>query len=392
MFRRISVLLALQFTVFVALLLLVNGALFIAADYQTAQRLLDDRLILTSNRVITRLQSIPDRMSINLLPNERDMVRVVDIDGNIIYEGAIFESLPFDPRVREFSDITFDDMRIHLLTSPILQSGNLLGWLQVGRIVDAPGEVLTRRILLSLATTACISFLTFFIGLFFAKRSLKPAEETMKRLEQFTQDASHELRTPLAVLRSSLDLALKTENYRDGILSAKEDLTRITQLTEKLLELARLDKLALQKEPVDLSSLVERSALDLSALAEHKGVTLVQDVAPGIAVQADPTLVRQMLENLVGNAIKFTPEGGNVSVTLKGGQLVVDDTGPGIAPGELERIFDRFYQSDGARASGGFGLGLALVKRIVDLHGWSVTAQSMVGKGTAFTVAFTPQR
>ena len=390
MFRRISVLLALQFTAFVALLLLINGILFIAADFRFSGQLLSDGLLRTSNRVITRLQAVPDGMSVNLLPHERDVIRVVDGRGEIIYSGAAFEDIPFDPRVPEFSDVVFEDSRMRVMTSPILRAGTLMGFLQVGRMVDLPSDQLQRRVWLLLFTTAVISLVTFFIGLFFAKRSLKPAEESMQRLEQFTQDASHELRTPLAVLRSSLDLALKTKKYEEGIASAKEDVTRITLLTERLLELARLDRLALQKERVDFSGLIARTAEGMASMAEKKGVSLKQEVQPGVFVSGDPTLLRQMLENLIGNALKFTPQDGDVTVSLRGNQLTVADTGMGISPEDTKRIFDRFFQSDSAHSTGGFGLGLALVKRIVDLHDWSISVKSDAGKGAQFTVAYTP--
>jgi signal transduction histidine kinase len=388
MFRRISVLLALQFTGFVALLLLINGIFFINADERVSERLLDDRLLRTSNRIITRLQSYPGQMSIDLLPFERDVVRVVDNLGRTVYAGNLFQGLPFDPRVPEFSDMVIGDERIHVMTSPLIRSGTLEGFLQVGRIMETEGQDVRRRTVLLLFTTALVSIVTFFVGLFFAKRSLKPAEESMRRLEQFTQDASHELRTPLAVLGSSLDLALKTEKYREGILSAKEDLHRITSLTEKLLELARLDKLALKKEKLDLSPLVAKVAEMLRPSIEEKGITLETTLAEGVTVDADATLVRQLIENLMGNAAKFTPAGGNISVKLTARDLSVSDTGKGIAKAETDRIFDRFYQSDSAQGSGGFGLGLALVKRIVDLHGWHMRVRSKEGKGSTFVVSF----
>lgn len=385
-FGRISIALALQFTAFVALLSLINGTVFIASDQRVSRQLQDQRLLQTSNRIITRLQSTPLQMSISLLPFERDVVRIVDSRGNTIYSGQLFNESPFDPRVNEFSEINIDGDHIRVMTSPILRLGVLEGFLQVGRFVEPAGQVLGRRIWLLMLTTAGISVLTFFAGLFFARRSLRPAEQAMQRLEQFTQDASHELRTPLAVLGSSLDLALKTKKYEEGILSAKDDLKRITSLAERLLELARLDKLALKAERIDLSMLAEGVAKNLEPAAKVKGLTLDTEIVPNIMVVADATLVRQMVENLVGNAIKFTSAGGSLHVSLKGSELKVKDTGAGMSAAEIERIFDRFYQTDSAHATGGFGLGLALVKRIADLHGWNVSVRSSVGKGTTFTV------
>jgi signal transduction histidine kinase len=386
MFRRISVLLALQFTAFVAILLIVNGILFIAGDYSVSKRVTDERLLLTSNRIITRYQSSPTQMSVNLLPFERDTVRIVDRHGNLIYGGNLFDEIPFDPRVGEFSEIFIGDEHVRILTIPILRLGNLEGFLQVGRFVESPSAGIARRAMLLLLTTLCISVITFFIGLYFAKRSLRPAEEAMTRLEQFTQDASHEIRTPLAVLGSSLDLALKTRDYRAGILSAKEDLRRITSLAERLLDLARLDKLALKPERTDVSALTAHVAGTFADTAKKKHITLETAIAEGVTVSADATLLRQLIENLLGNALKFTPEGGRVGIALKPGALRIADTGPGIPREDLPRIFDRFYQSDTAKTAGGFGLGLALVKRIADLHGWTIKARSK--QGTEFTVMF----
>lgn len=385
-FGRISVSLALQFTAFVALLSLINGALFIASDQRVSRQLQDQRLLQTSNRIITRLQSSPLQMSISLLPFERDMVRIVDNRGNTVYSGMLFNEMPFDPRVSEFSELAVDGDHIRVMTTPILRIGVLEGFLQVGRFVEPMTETLWRRGILLLLTTAGISIVTFIVGLFVARRSLKPAEEAMHRLEQFTQDASHELRTPLAVLGSSLDLALKTKNYEEGIRSAKDDLKRITSLAERLLELARLDKLALKTERVDFSLLTEGVVHSLKSVATSKKLHLEMDIKPGVRVEADATLARQFIENLVGNAIKFTSAGGTVRVIVTANELRVEDTGIGIPSADLERVFDRFYQADSAHAAGGFGLGLALVKRIADLHRWTITVRSQEAKGTVFSV------
>jgi signal transduction histidine kinase len=275
-----------------------------------------------------------------------------------------------------------------LLTTEVRQGEKILGFLQVAELSRVQAGELTPRAILYLIVSAAISLLTFFVGLFFARSSLKPAEQMMERLEQFTQDASHELRTPIAALSSSLDLALRSGKHKEGIESAKEDVTQVSILVERLLELARLDKFVLQREEVDLSVLTE------TVIERHRGlvdgnVIIKSEVLSGVTVSGDPALLRQVIGNLLSNAIKFSKAGmGTITVRLTKDKLSVEDEGVGITKEDLPHIFDRFFQAEDSRSNGGLGLGLALVKRIVDLHGWKIGVKSKEGEGTTFTVRF----
>jgi hypothetical protein len=143
---------------------------------------------------------------------------------------------------------------------------------------------------------------------------------------------SHELRTPLAALNSSLDLALRTKNYEKGILSAKEDLHEVSSLVERLLELARLDRLVLSSSLVDASELVSSIVDRHRDAAMKRSVTIALHAAPDVRVHADAALLRQLVSNLLTNAMKFSKsEGGTVDVTLSGERLVISDNGIGIA-------------------------------------------------------------
>lgn len=387
MFHRISRRIALQFTGFVLLLLLINGAIFLAADIGNVRRMTHARLARSAQIVALQtplLVSLPPRL---LPPHLRDRVRLIDAHGVELYTGSLFEDVPF-AGVEGFSEITVGDDTLDVITVGIIRDDATVGFVQVADTDRQRIGELPLRALLYLAVSLAISVLTFAVGILFARRSLQPAEETMQRLEQFTQDASHELRTPLAALNSSLDLALKTERFREGILSAKDDVRRIAALIERLLALARLDRFGMTPSRIDLSRLTEELAEQYRALAAEHGLTLTRDIAPGIHVDGDPDLVRQAMANLIGNAIKFNKPKGSVRLRLTSEALEVEDTGIGILPGDLLKIFDRFYQVDGARSDGGFGLGLALAKRIIDLHGWSIDARSKHGSGTTFTVYF----
>lgn len=387
-FRRISYRIALQFTAFVFLLFMVNGVMFFAADYQNARRMSGSRLQHTSTLVIRNLKAWPDIRAEELPPHLRDRVRIVNIQGSPVYAGSFFSAVPlsFD---EQHAAVKVEGDEYGVFTMPIVRKGVPLGFVQVVEPESQPMRDVYVRAFLYLLVSLAVSGLTFMVGLFFARRSLRPAEEMMERLEQFTQDASHELRTPLAALRSSLDVALKTGKLQEGIVSAKEDVRDITELVERLLELARLDRLSLEKLTVDCSALVRDTVEKHRALAAEKGVTLTADIEEPVLVDGDSALIRQLLTNLISNAIKFNKKGGTVGIILRRRLLSVSDTGIGIPPQAVEHIFDRFYQADASRAKEGYGLGLALVKRIADLHAWKIDLKSEEGKGTVFSVHLT---
>ena len=305
----------------------------------------------------------------------------------MIAEGFFLKSIPFT-QTEGVQEVTIQNEEYRVLTSPIRRGGKLAGYMQIAELERFQSADLPFRILLYLLVSVIVSACTYVVGLFFARRSLQPAEEVMQRLGQFTQDASHELRTPLSTLSSSLDLALSSGKLREGLLSAKEDVQHATELVERMLSLARLDQFAMEHSFIDFSEIVRETTAKFQTIAQRSGLRLEMEIAEGITVKGDGPLLRQVVTNLVSNAIKFTQskEHGAVRVIVSDGEMVVNDTGIGIAPADILHIFDRFFQADTSRAHGGYGLGLALVKRIVDLHGWKIFAESAQGVGTTFTV------
>lgn len=220
-------------------------------------------------------------------------------------------------------------------------------------------------------------------------------EDAFENEKRFTSDVSHELRTPTAVILSECEYALENAATLD---EAKASLSRISDhagklsaLISQLLFLARADNgQALQKETFDLSMLAEVICEGQAELAEQKGVTLRTAIEPNLMITADQTMLMRLVINLVDNAVKYTPAGGEVRVTLReeDGTLIgeVRDNGIGIAPEHLPHIWERFYQVDPARDpnESGAGLGLSMVKWIAEAHGGSVVAQSKLGEGSAF--------
>lgn len=388
MFKRISFRIALQFTAFVLGLFLVNGIIFLAADISNARRQTHFRLSSESFDLLRQIDDprFPVLRPGELSPKMRERVRFLDAEGNTLYTGSFLADVPFVAH-DGFTRVRMDEDEFMLLTVPVIRRGEIKAYAQIADMERLPLGDLPVRALLYLIVSLSVSALTFIVGIAFARRSLKPAEDMMRRLEQFTQDASHELRTPLAALNSSLDLALKTGKHQHGLLSAKDDVKDITVLIERLLELARIDKFALDDKKFDFSALVTETLEKYRLVAKEKDIGIVTNVQTGVWVRGDAALLRQVLSNLLLNAVKFNTPSGTVTVTLTNKELTVSDTGIGIAPDDLPNIFSRFFQADTSRAKEGFGLGLALVKRITELHGWTIRAESELGKGTTFRIA-----
>lgn len=241
-----------------------------------------------------------------------------------------------------------------------------------------------------------------------AERQQIKAERAEQSRRELIVNVSHELRTPAASIRGHVEsLLLASEKAETGAPAPPElrqylgivhrETERLGTLVDELLSLARAEagELRLEIAPVAAGEVVEEVYQTLAPLARReRQVTLVQEVAEGLPpVLADKQRLRQVLLNLVRNAIQYTPEGGIVSIQVERSgpahvALCVADTGVGIAPEELERVWERFYRADESRtrASGGFGLGLAIVRDLVQAMGGAVTAESTPGEGSRFRV------
>lgn len=229
---------------------------------------------------------------------------------------------------------------------------------------------------------------------------LERLDKSFEQVQSFTADASHELKTPLTILKGEIELALRRERpareYQEILVSALEEIERLTRITSDLLLLAKSDAGAVQLDisQVNLSKLIEEAALHYQALLDEKHVVL--EVLPGrhdVVIEGDPFRLKQAILNLIENAIAYTPSGGRVVVRAGWSNafyalLQISDTGIGIAEEEKARIFERFYRADKARSrrEGGTGLGLSIVRWVVESHGGRIEVDSRPQRGSTFTI------
>jgi signal transduction histidine kinase len=223
-------------------------------------------------------------------------------------------------------------------------------------------------------------------------------QRSVESQRRFVDHAAHDMQTPLTVLQGNLEVALlkarTPEEYREALINNLEQVGRLISLTRSLLTLAKFtsDTPPVQLAPLTLEPLIRDVLAELSILFDERRITLLFQSQSVPDVQGDAQWIKQALINLLDNALRYTPSGGTVTVRLQAFDgwiaVIVEDTGHGIEPEHLPHLFERFYRTDWARAkdSGGTGLGLPIVKEIVDAHGGTVGVTSHVNKGSIFTL------
>lgn len=280
-------------------------------------------------------------------------------------------------------------------------SGELKGYVRVSKSLRSVHELLEKwrwRLSIGLLTELGLCGLG---GYWLTRQTVQPIEQSLMRVKWFTANASHELRSPLTVIKSNIGLI---SNHPERIhASDKKRIAAIawaadqmTNLIEDLLFLARSDQtqqtLRSVKAPLDLEPILKSLVELFEPQAQAKGITLKSNLASELNVLGDIAHLNRLFSNLIANAIQYTPKDGKIWVEAwsQGMQIQVDvrDTGIGIAPENLNKVFDPFWQADGVRSyhSGGYGLGLAIVKTIVTQHSGKIYVDSELGQGTTFTV------
>jgi two-component system OmpR family sensor kinase len=229
-------------------------------------------------------------------------------------------------------------------------------------------------------------------------RMIERLEEALAHIHRFCADVSHELRTPLTILTGELEHVIQRPRLdldsKDAVGSALEEIERMSSIIDDLLIISRLDSggVVMKREPVDLTALCLSTIEQMRLIAEEKRIDLKCVSGQPVQVSGDASRLKQVVVNLLDNAIKYTPDGGTVSVSVRqqplGVAMTVDDTGIGIAADAIPHIFERFFRADKARNrdSGGTGLGLSIVKSICAAHEGTVSVESQEGRGTSVTV------
>ncbi|MGG6311375.1 sensor histidine kinase [Paenibacillus macerans] len=307
------------------------------------------------------------------------------------YEQALQKAVAED---RETGQFSLDGSRWIYTVRPA-NDGYMLVFLDV----TARKEILTNLIYTFSAVGFLMLVALFFASRFFANRAIAPVKEAFNKQKQFIADASHELKTPLAIINTNADVLLA--NPEDTIRQQakwlhyiKSETERMSKLTRDLLYLTEMDdaRAAVMFAKFNLSEAVESVLLTMEAVIFEKQLSLEYDIEPRLTVNGSPEQIKQVVMILLDNAVKYANPQGTITLSLKKQHneavLAVANTGEGIPPEHLPRIFDRFYRTDASRArkQGGYGLGLAIAKSIVEQHRGKIYAKSTVRESATFYV------
>ena len=287
-----------------------------------------------------------------------------------------------------------------MMTSKKIITDNIVQTLYVGKDVTALYSGLQKATYAQVVLGFVALLIASAIGYYMAGRALVPLKEAYDKQKQFAADASHELRTPLAVVMASADLLLADPSIENPFLrqvleDLKSEVKKMTNLVSDLLMVARSDNNALKVkiQRLDLTEILKQVIRTMTPIAEKKNIRLAGENFTKVMINADEQKIKQLAIILVDNAIKYTPEDGAVLVRMEKADanrviFAVMDSGIGIAPEDLDKVFERFYRVDKARSRemGGNGLGLAIAAEIVKLHDGKISVASKLGEGTKFTV------
>ncbi len=329
------------------------------------------------------------RSSYFLEPVIMDIIRDWPDDGEDLDNVSLFSKSVKDRRVR-----------VMMTSHPIFIDEEFIGMVYVGKEVSAVYNGLQKSTYALAGLAALALVIATLVGWFMAGKAIVPLREAYEKQRQFAADASHELRTPLSIVMASAEILDGDESITSPFLKqvigdVRDEVKKMTKLVSDLLVVARSDNQALKLKvgKVDMAAAVDQTLRLMQPLADKKNIRLLREGDENPVGRLDEQKVKQLMLILVDNAVKYTPEGGSVTVRLTEPMaekvvFQVQDTGIGIPPEDRERIFDRFYRVDKARSRemGGNGLGLAIAQEIVALHGGTIKVDSEVGQGTTFTV------
>lgn len=377
-------------------------------------------------------------------------IQLMDEYGKIVFKSSTLGKthLPLSGQAYHNSidgNVTYETIKnigqhpVRIVTFPLMEDDQLISILQVGAPLQEATAALDALFYILIFGIPLAVILASGVGWFLAKKALSPVdivtglarkieagslnerldvsgpkdelgrlaktfndmiarlELSFKQMKQFTADASHELKTPLTILKGEMEIALRTEKTVEGlqgvIKSSLEEIDKMIAIVKSLLNLARFDSRGrLPKDNINLDRIVEERFNQTLPMAKDKGIDMFITKKENIMITGDKLGIGQLLFNLIYNAIKYTPQGGRIEISLEQSDnwaiIKVIDTGIGIAEEDLPHIFDRFYRVDKARTTGvgGVGLGLSICKEIAEVHSGKIEVESEAGKGSIFKV------
>lgn len=332
------------------------------------------------------------------------------IDRNILIHKEILNKLDgWSPKPNRIKNINISysrDQSIYLGVTwlPIYEKGQYIGRIFLGRDLTFYFNTLERLLFILIGLFAIFLIIATFIGYYMAKQAIIPIVEAYEKQQVFVADASHELRTPLSVIQSSIEVIEMEEKNKISefsyniLLDMKDEVHSMKKLTTDLLSLSRYDsqKYSINYEMFDFNTIANQILRTTKTMGESRDIKIILETTDPLIVRGDKDKLKQLLYILIDNAIKYSPSGGEIIISLSyrvinnTRQLCikVKDSGIGISLEQYDRIFDRFYRGDKnrTRETGGTGLGLAIAKSIVEAHNGSIEVQSTPGKGTEFTI------
>ena len=303
----------------------------------------------------------------------------------------------------------YDDAQIQAIADDILAAGGDSGrsgtqfyrfaereGTRILIVLDARLEYLSaRRALSATALVAGAGCLLLSFGAWLLiRRMLQPVQASFDRQKQFAWDASHEIKTPLAVISANAEVLSREIGPNEYLGYIQSEVKRTDQLVQNLLTLARMDRgtVAAEMKRFNLSDALTGVALPFESTVFEAGRTLETEIPEGVFIKGDEAMLQQLAVILLSNALKYSDEGGTIRLSLvqkgRGATITVFNTGRGIAPEHLEKIFDRFYREDAShnREIAGNGLGLAIARSIAEAHHGRIHAESVPGENAAFIV------
>lgn len=259
-----------------------------------------------------------------------------------------------------------------------------------------------------LKTLVLIGFISLivllFISIYLTNKSIVPIKETFEKQKQFIADASHELKTPLAIIKTNTSLVLShpydtIKNQSKWINYINLQTDRMSELISEMLSLAKMDAAEnkLPLSPINISKIVESMILMFDAVIYENNIELETNISKNLFINGNKESLKKLFSIIMDNAIKHTNKNGNITVSLFSDKnkvkMIIRNTGEGIAPEHLERIFERFYRVDSSRdrETGGYGLGLSIASSIVKQHKGKIYAKSNIGEFTSFIVEIPQQ-